>query len=107
MKIMSQSTGSYEEGKEAQFQAMMEQLASMEARYKGVRGELLTKVRAELMRLKPTRSPAEQAPRPEKTLSSIRPEKILPSCRACGRGMKPNGTDGSLICQNGHVRAAA
>ncbi|MGV3621582.1 MAG: hypothetical protein ACO1OB_12230, partial [Archangium sp.] len=42
-----------DQGRLQQFEEMMEQLSSMQAKYKGVRGELLAKVRDELMRLRP------------------------------------------------------
>jgi len=104
MKTINE-TKAMDEGRAQQFDAMMRQLATMQARYKGVRGELLAKVREELMKLKPERSAT--------TLSSVAPpaptppDKIYPSCRACGRSMKPSGADGTLVCQNGHTRLVA
>ena len=44
----------FEDGKEAQFQEMMQQLSALQAKYKGVRGELLAKVREEFEKLKPS-----------------------------------------------------
>ena len=44
----------FEDGREAQFQEMMQQLSALQAKYKGVRGELLAKVREEFEKLKPT-----------------------------------------------------
>lgn len=96
----AKAKGTYDQGREDQFREMMQQLASLQSKYKGVRGELLAKVKAELAKLKPVRAtlsvvaPAAEQP----------PAAPLPSCRVCGRGMRLNGTDGSLICQNGHVR---
>lgn len=99
MKVISEMKGTIDDGRELQFEAMMEQLASMQAKYKGVRGELLAKVREELMRLKPVRSAPATPPPP--------PEKVLPSCRVCGRTMKRNGPEGSLVCEKGHIRLLA
>ena len=86
-----------EEGRALQFEAMMKQLAALQAKYKGVRGELLAKVRQELMATKPsgttTRMPAMHTA-----------ANVLPSCRVCGRGMKPNGEPNMYVCQNGHSR---
>ena len=44
----------FEDGREAQFQEMMQQLSALQAKYKGVRGELLAKVREEFEKLKPS-----------------------------------------------------
>lgn len=102
------------DGREAQFEEMMQRFDEIHARYKGVRGELLAKVRAELMALKPGRAPAAPAndepapapsPAPPRTLS-IAPSKMLPSCRMCGRGMKQQ-SDGTLVCERGHIRLAS
>lgn len=110
------STSSFEAGREAQFREMMEQLAQLQAKYKGVRGELLQKVRDELMRTRPGGAPAPMAvkpapapapspqPAPRQAARPTPPEQMLPSCRVCGRGMKLNGAEGSLICPRGHVR---
>lgn len=89
----------YVEGRDDQFREMMQELSSLEGKYKGVRGELLAKVRAELEKLKPTatRLSVVEAPAEVSSASS-------PSCRVCGRDMKLNGTDGRLVCQNGHTR---
>lgn len=99
------SKRTYVEGREDQYREMMQQLAVLEGKYKGVRGELLAKVRAELTALKPNGSglsmvaapPPSPAAAPGVTLHN-------PSCRVCGREMRMNGTDGRLTCQNGHVR---
>ena len=114
------------EGRLQQFEAMMEQFAEIQAKYKGVRGELLAKVRAELMRLNPnSRQPAPTpmpapvakpvvaapvaAPAPVAVVARPRPTPnpviaaALPSCRVCGRGMKRDGDQ--LKCERGHTRA--
>lgn len=125
-----------DEGRAQQFDEMMTQLAAMQAKYKGVRGELLAKVREEFEKLKPTATTSESAspakpvavqqskpapqpvpaPAPAKTVAT--PSKpvpaanraavqaMLPSCRLCGRSMK-RADDGSLVCAVGHIRAAA
>jgi len=91
----------YVEGREDQFREMMQELASLEGKYKGVRGELLAKVRAELEKLKPTANRLSVvAPAPVEMAAAA----STPSCRVCGRDMKLNGTDGRLVCQNGHSR---
>lgn len=91
----------FEDGREAQFQEMMRGLSELQAKYRGVRADLLAKVRTELMRLKPTASmKANGAPPTPPTHS------MLPSCRMCGRGMKQND-EGNLICPSGHVRSTA
>ncbi len=92
---MAQQHGTLDDGREAQFREMMERLEEIRAKYRGVRGELLGKVREELLRLKPQRAPTK-----------VVSEATLPSCRACGRSMKAQG-DGSLVCQNGHTRPFA
>lgn len=122
------------EGREAQFQEMMEQLSQLQAKYKGVRGELLAKVREEFEKLKPTRNatvtsvrsaPAARATparpvtaaataapaaaaraTPARPLTSPATAGMLPSCRVCGRTMK-QANDNSLVCQNGHIRLAS
>ncbi len=121
------------EGREAQFQEMMEQLSLLQAKYKGVRGELLAKVREEFEKLKPTRnasvtsvrsapaatparaparSMASAAPAatparaPARPITSAATAGMLPSCRVCGRTMK-QANDNSLVCQNGHIRLAS
>lgn len=76
---------------------MMEALTALESKYGGVRGELLKKVRAELEKLKP----ASQG------LSVVGGRDSAPAstggrCQACGRELKLNGTNGMLMCQNGH-----
>ncbi|MBL9039782.1 MAG: hypothetical protein JNG84_14795 [Archangium sp.] len=43
----------YDQGREDQFREMMEQLDALRAKYKGVRGELLTKVRDAMAALQP------------------------------------------------------
>jgi len=88
---------SYVEGREAQFREMMQALSALEGKYKGVRGELLAKVHAELMKLKPTAT----------GLSVVEaPGASYPPCRVCGREMKLRGSAGELQCQNGHVAHA-
>lgn len=99
---MAQHNGTLDDGREAQFQEMMERLEEIRAKYRGVRGELLGRVREELMRLKPQRSQGKPAPAPTPAKAST--TAMLPSCRACGRSMKETG-DGALVCQNGHTRA--
>lgn len=90
----------YVEGREDQYREMMQQLATLERKYQGVRGQLLAKVREELTRLKPNGSGLSVVPAAAQTP----PAAVNPSCRVCGREMKLNGTDGRLVCQNGHVR---
>lgn len=127
----------FEDGREAQFQEMMQQLTQMQARYKGVRGELLAKVREEFSRLQPgaaTAIEAAPAPKPSPMLKAPQPkpspalirvspalqpatpsirvaafaaDKMLPSCRTCGRGTRLNDADGGLICEKGHTRPPA
>jgi hypothetical protein len=65
---------------------MMQALSEYERKYKGVRGELLRKVRADFEKLRP-QAGFERGP----TL-----------CNACGREMKPIG-DGRVRCMNGHT----
>jgi hypothetical protein len=121
---MTVMKATFEDGRETQFQEMMQQLTLMQAKYKGVRGELLAKVREELERLKPVKpglrvapppppTPAAPTPAPvaaapaQKVTAKLAPEKILPSCRVCGRGMKLSASnDGSLVCERGHTRPA-
>lgn len=90
------------DGRQAQFELMMQRLAELQARYRGVRGELLAKVWDELMALKPSESSTSMSV----TVASSTSSTALPSCRACGRAMKEAG-DGSAICQNGHTRLLA
>ena len=126
----------FEDGRAAQFQEMMQQLTQLQAKYKGVRGELLAKVAEEFARLKPgaatvaapvaavkatsefTRmkpgvvTTAPQAapptpPIPAIKLASASAEKMLPSCRMCGRGIRRNDADGTLFCEKGHTRPPA
>lgn len=125
MGSMTVMKATFEDGRETQFQEMMQQLTLMQAKYKGVRGELLAKVREELERLKPVKpgglrvapapppTPAAPSPAPvvaapaQKVKAKLAPEKILPSCRVCGRGMKLSASnDGSLVCERGHTRPA-
>ena len=122
MGSMTVMKATFEDGRETQFQEMMQQLTLMQAKYKGVRGELLAKVREELERLKPVTPgglrvappppPTPAAPVPAapsaapKSTAKLAPEKILPSCRVCGRGMKLSGNEGSLVCEKGHTRPA-
>lgn len=96
------------EGRQAQFDEMMEQLAQLQAKYKGVRGELLAKVHDEFVKLKPTRSATVtpvRAPTAARAPSPVT-AAMLPSCRVCGRSMKQTN-DNSLVCQNGHIRLAS
>ncbi|MBK7861065.1 MAG: hypothetical protein IPJ65_21145 [Archangiaceae bacterium] len=72
----------------------MQAFSVIEQKYGGVRGALLKKVREELERLKP----AGASERPMSAPTSI----AGPRCSACGREMKMNGTDGRLMCMNGH-----
>lgn len=88
----------YLEGREDQYREMMQQLTSLEGKYKGVRGELLAKVRAELAKLKPTATTLSVVSAPVEVNAASQP------CRVCGRDLKLNGTDGRLTCQNGHTR---
>lgn len=130
MGSMTVMKATFEDGRETQFQEMMQQLTLMQAKYKGVRGELLAKVREELERLKPVQPgglrvappppPTPAAPAPaakvvakaaapapaEKSTAKLSPEKILPSCRVCGRGMRLSGSEGDLVCEKGHARPA-
>lgn len=92
---MANQQGTYEDGRQAQFDEMMERLTEFQGRYRGVRGELLAKLREDLMKLKPQR-----------TAAKVATTGMLPSCRSCGRSMR-EAADGSLVCQNGHVRALA
>ena len=97
------SKRTYVEGREDQYREMMQQLATLEGKYKGVRGELLGKVRAELEKLKPNGSGLSVVP--AATPSPMQaPGAVNPSCRVCGREMRLNGTDNRFVCQNGHVR---
>jgi len=91
----------YVEGREDQFREMMQELANLEGKYKGVRGELLAKVRAELAKLKPTENRLSVVASPPPVSES---PMSYPSCRVCGRDMKTNPTDGRVVCQNGHSR---
>lgn len=91
----------FEDGREAQFQEMMRGLAQLQAKYRGVRAELLVKVRDELMRLKPTSSMKGNGAPPTPPTHTM-----LPSCRLCGRGMKVND-EGNYVCATGHVRVAS
>lgn len=116
MNALTQAPDTLDEARLEQFEAMMEQFASIQAKYKGVRGELLAKVRAELMRLRPgANSPTPTppapvavavvaAPKPRPTPNPVT-ERALPSCRVCGRGMKVNASEGNLTCERGHTRA--
>lgn len=148
MTTMSEMKPTFEDGREAQFREMMQQLAQLQAKYKGVRGELLAKVHEEFLSLKPSgvkapasaaplsvarapapmpepapakakRDPAPAAPPAPAVLApppaavatiakgkaaNLAPEKILPSCRLCGRGMKLEGSN--LVCAKGHTRSA-
>jgi hypothetical protein len=122
----------FEDGRQAMFQEMMAQLTQLQSKYKGVRGELLAKVREELERCKPGSENENPAPKvaereiaareiaapvtvvPEIAAPPIRvaairvasasADKMLPSCRKCGRTMRLNDADGGLICDKGHTR---
>lgn len=114
------SSSTFDAGRDAQYRAMMQALEQLQARYKGVRGELLAKVRDELAHLDPKGAPVPAssppppvravaaevatAHAPKKAARPTPPEHMLPSCRVCGGGMKLNGAEGSLICSRGHVR---
>jgi hypothetical protein len=93
----------YVEGREDQFREMMQELTALEGKYKGVRGVLLAKVRAELAKLKPTATRLSVVSAPAE-LSPPASSSSNPSCRVCGRETKLNGTDGRFVCQNGHTR---
>lgn len=96
-----------DEGRALQFEAMMQRLASLQAKYKGVRGELLARVREELMSLKPDGdAPAPASPPRPAARPTPNPvvQNALPSCRSCGRGMKLNKAEGVLVCERGHTR---
>ena len=86
----------YAAGRADQFNEMMRALEELQHQYKGVRGELLAKVRAKLEALEPDEHVSAPAPTP--------PTKIM--CRACGREMRHKG-DGALMCQNGHSSFSA
>lgn len=126
----------FEDGRQAQFREMMAQLTQLQSKYKGVRGELLAKVREELERCKPGSENANAEPKiasreiasreiaarelaaPATVVPDIAPpirvaairvasasaDKMLPSCRKCGRTMRLNDADGGLICEKGHTR---
>lgn len=114
------SSSTFDAGRDAQYRAMMQALEQLQARYKGVRGELLARVRDELAHLNPRGTPvpanapppsapvAVEAPAPQPSAREAArptpPENMLPSCRVCGRGMKLDGAEGGLICPRGHVR---
>lgn len=87
----------YGAGREDQYEQMMSELTRLEGKYKGVRGELLAKVRSELEKLQP--SPASFT-----VAESMDSSAVQAPCRVCGREMKLNGTDGRAVCQNGHTR---
>ena len=92
----------FEDGRQAQFQEMMQHLTQLQSKYKGVRGELLAKVREELERCRP--GSEEVVAVPAIRVASASSEKMLPSCRKCGRTMRVNDADGGLICEKGHTR---
>ena len=102
MRPSSQPRGTYVEGREHQFREMMQALTALESKYTGVRGVLLAKVHAELAKLKPTAAMLSVVAAPVEL--SVASSNSEPSCRVCGRAMKLNGTDGRLVCQNGHSR---
>lgn len=99
------SKRTYVEGREDQYREMLQQLATMQGKYKGVRGELLARVRAELEKLKPNANGLSVVPAaPPSPAAPQSQAAVNPSCRVCGREMRLNGTDGRMVCQNGHVR---
>lgn len=120
MTVMADSRSVLDQGRLEQFEAMMEQFASIQAKYKGVRGELLAKVRDELMRLRPgantTPAPTPPVEAPKPVLAAVPKPKptpnpvtanALPSCRVCGRSMKPGEVEKQLVCERGHTRTLA
>jgi hypothetical protein len=72
--------GTFEEGREAQFREMMDRFAEIHARYKGVRGELLAKVREELQSLKPAKAP--KAPQQAAPVKATPPPAAPPAAKA-------------------------
>jgi hypothetical protein len=94
----------YVEGREDQFNEMMQELTNLGGKYKGVRGELLAKVRSELAKLKPTANRLSVVSAPVPVEAATTSVTANPSCRVCGRETKLNATDGRLVCQNGHTR---
>lgn len=103
----------YEDGRKDQYRQMMEVLAQLQGKYRGVRGELLAKVKAELEASDPSGGGSTlrvvNTPAPVATVSATASASAIPAakpspCRACGRDMKPSGTAGTLVCQNGHTR---
>ena len=70
MNSVNVMKATFEDGREAQYQEMMQELARMQAKYKGVRGDLLEKVRAELSALKPSR-PAHRVPAPTPPVAKV------------------------------------
>lgn len=143
MKSAQQMNGPYAEGRGDQYREMIDALDRLSEKYKGVRGELLARVKAEMGKLAPNAEGAAKAeavaPAPEKAkLNVVKPpppspavaqpvavaapppspksppvqkapllspatQNMAPSCRVCGRGMKPAET-GGYVCQNGHTR---
>ncbi len=95
---MREMKSSFEEGRAMQFRQMMEQLELMRNKYKGVRGELLSRVHEELARLEP--SPVAPSAPPPLRLAPI--TDAPPSCRVCGRSTTMNGN--VLTCPKGHSR---
>ncbi len=87
-------TDDVQRGREEQYRAMMSALTTLEGRYGGVRGALLKKVRAELEKLEPKSSGL--------SLVSSTANAAPATCRACGRELRRTGTDGTLVCMNGH-----
>jgi hypothetical protein len=80
--------------REEQYREMMNALEKLEGHYGGVRGALLKRVRSELEKTAPKAS----------TLSLVASDRtgVAQQCRACGRELKRTGTDGVLMCMNGH-----
>jgi pyruvate/2-oxoglutarate dehydrogenase complex dihydrolipoamide acyltransferase (E2) component len=63
-----------DQGRALQFDEMMKALSELQAKYKGVRGELLAKVRDELAKTKPSATPTTDDVKPAKA-TPARPSK--------------------------------
>ena len=87
-------TSDVQRGRAEQYQQMMEAFSKLEGRYGGVRGALLKKVRAELEQTQPKGGLS--------LITSAAPAETAQRCKACGRELKRTGTDGALVCMNGH-----
>ena len=92
------------EGRAEQYLEMMQVLSTLESKYGGVRGALLKKVRSELEKLKPLAAEGRSSTSYSSSSSSSRASAGPVRCDACGREMKMTGTDGRMVCMNGHVR---